>query len=205
MSSTEYPNLILSSDGSTRKKVNVQTQKTTSTGNKNSPQGTTIANYEIGSDPFKSSAPKVDVTTPKDFIEKCLQEHNNYRAKHHSPALVLNHELCKIAQAWANTIAQKDRMYHSTSGFGENIYWSTVDVDGERAVQLWYSEIKDYNWKKNESQKGTGHFTQVIWKRTKEMGVAAAKAKSGNLYVVAEYNPPGNFVGRYTENVLPAK
>lgn len=148
----------------------------------------------------------MEVTTSNDFIEKCLQEHNRFRAKHHSPALVIDRELCKIAQAWANTIAQKDRMYHSTYGYGENIYWcSHANKSGDVPVKLWYSEIKDYNWKKNESQKGTGHFTQVIWKRTKEMGVALAIAKSGNLYVVAEYNPPGNFVGKYTDNVLPEK
>lgn len=143
------------------------------------------------------------VTTPNDFIEKCLKEHNKLRAKHHSPPLTINPELCKIAQAWVNTIARKDQMSHSTAGFGENVYYSSENANGDRPVQLWYSEIKDYDWTKNVAQKGTGHFTQVIWKQSKEMGVAAAKAKSGNLYVVAEYNPPGNFANRYTENVLP--
>lgn len=154
---------------------------------------------------MKSCAPKVKVTTPNDFIELSLQEHNKYRARHHAPALVINRELCKIAQAWANTNAKEDRMYHSEFGFGENLFWSNVDYNGDKSVQRWYSEIKDYIWKINDSQKGTGHFTQLIWKKSKELGVAKATSKSGKIYVVAEYNPPGNFVGRYIENVLPEK
>lgn len=49
----------------------------------------------------------------------------------------------------------------------------------------------------------SGHFTQVVWKGTKEMGVGRATARSGNFYVVANYAPPGNMQGAFTANVLP--
>lgn len=49
----------------------------------------------------------------------------------------------------------------------------------------------------------TGHFTQVVWKESKELGVACTKAKNGNIYVVANYYPPGNYIGCYNENVPP--
>lgn len=50
---------------------------------------------------------------------------------------------------------------------------------------------------------GTGHFTQVVWKDSKELGVGCTKAKNGKIYVVANYYPPGNYIGCYVENVLP--
>jgi len=65
--------------------------------------------------------------------------------------------LCKIAQAWANTIASKGSMQHSTSGYGENIFWASSDVkDAKAAIEKWYSEIKDFDWKNLDWQKGTG-------------------------------------------------
>ncbi|KAG4071421.1 hypothetical protein HA402_011575 [Bradysia odoriphaga] len=188
------------SDGSTKQKINVKTQTTTGCKKTNS-QGKTTVNNTLP-EPSKSSAPKAEITTPNHFIQLCLREHNKYRAKHHAPALTLNRELCKIAQSWANINAKENRMYHSTIGYGENLYYCTEEVKGDHPAHRWYSEIKDYDWKKNEPQKGTGHFTQVIWKGSKEIGIAAARSKSGNFYVVAEYYPPGNYVGEYNENVL---
>lgn len=41
----------------------------------------------------------------------------------------------------------------------------------------------------------------MIWKDSKEVGMGRAKSKSGRQIIVANYNPAGNFVGRYTENV----
>lgn len=45
-----------------------------------------------------------------------------------------------------------------------------------------------------------GHFTQIIWKNTTEMGIAMAK-RDGTCVVVACYHPRGNIVGQFTENV----
>jgi len=47
----------------------------------------------------------------------------------------------------------------------------------------------------------TGHFTQIVWKNTTEMGIAMAK-RDGTCVVVACYHPRGNIVGQFTENVL---
>lgn len=49
----------------------------------------------------------------------------------------------------------------------------------------------------------TGHFTQVIWRDSTELGVGMARNRNGEVYVVCNYNPAGNFLGSFTENVLP--
>jgi Cysteine-rich secretory protein family len=55
-------------------------------------------------------------------------------------------------------------------------------------------------WKIMEN---VGHFTQVVWKSSKELGVGKAKSRSGRIYVVANYYPPGNYQGQFAQNVLP--
>jgi hypothetical protein len=48
-----------------------------------------------------------------------------------------------------------------------------------------------------------GHFSQVVWATSKEMGVGVASNRSGQIFVVACYDPAGNFLGQFRENVPP--
>ncbi|PSN37032.1 hypothetical protein C0J52_17650 [Blattella germanica] len=48
-----------------------------------------------------------------------------------------------------------------------------------------------------------GHFSQVVWRDSRELGVAVAKSRNGQIFVVANYSPPGNFIGSFAENVPP--
>ena len=66
---------------------------------------------------------------------------------------------------------------------------------------MWYDEIKDYNFNKPGFNSNTGHFTQVVWVDSVELGVAKATAKNGMQFVVARYFPPGNILGRFPDNV----
>lgn len=60
---------------------------------------------------------------------------------------------------------------------------------------MWYDEIKDYNFNNPGSFGGTGHFTQVVWAGSLEMGVAKAGEETGSQYVVARYSPPRECYG----------
>ena len=50
-----------------------------------------------------------------------------------------------------------------------------------------------------------GHFTQVVWKNSKNLGIAKARSSSGKIIVVANYEPAGNFIGQYVQNVPAPK
>uniref|UniRef100_A0A7M4F6S0 Golgi-associated plant pathogenesis-related protein 1 n=1 Tax=Crocodylus porosus TaxID=8502 RepID=A0A7M4F6S0_CROPO len=58
---------------------------------------------------------------------------------------------------------------------------------GKEVADRWYSEIKNYNFQNPGFSSGTGHFTAMIWKNTKKMGVGKATASDGSTFVVARF------------------
>jgi len=50
----------------------------------------------------------------------------------------------------------------------------------------------------------TGHFTQLVWKNSQRLGVGIAFSYDHRqVFVVAQYSPPGNYEGQYQDNVSP--
>jgi uncharacterized protein YkwD len=141
------------------------------------------------------------------FQKDILARHNELRAKHDAAPLKWSPAVEKVAQDWANTIARADSMRHrQPNKYGENIFWiSGREATGVMVADSWYDEIKDYHFNRPGFSMDTGHFTQVVWKDTKEIGCAAAKSSAGGTYVVCNYNPPGNYSGRFPGNVIKAK
>ncbi|KAF4524072.1 hypothetical protein B566_EDAN013020 [Ephemera danica] len=141
-----------------------------------------------------------------EFEIEALEAHNELRKQHGAPPLELSRELCNYANEWAIHLSEINTLEHRTEGtYGENLYvkWGTgFTVDGRTAVQSWYDEIKDYNFSEPGFGMNTGHFTQVIWKSTTEMGIAIVTEGNG-FFVVANYSPHGNMQGEFEDNVLP--
>ena len=143
------------------------------------------------------------------FCIEALQSHNKYRNLHHVPPLKLNKEICEIAQNYAENLANKNILIHSDNEYkgeslGENIFMCKgKEATGEYATKSWYDEIKTHNFN-GDFQNDTGHFTQVIWKDSKEVGFGIAKNKGGYTYVVGNYFPAGNILGRFKQNVFKA-
>merc|ERR1712136_538301 len=112
------------------------------------------------------------------------------------------------AQSWADHLAISGKMEHSKDlprlGQGENLAWFTPSSDDvtKAATDNWYMEIKAYNYNQPRFTSGTGHFTQVVWKDSTQLGVGLA-VSNGEAYVVARYYPAGNMMGRFDQNVLP--
>lgn len=143
-----------------------------------------------------------------EFEQEALKKHNDYRALHGCPPLTLNRDLCTVAQKWSDHLAATKKFEHSSdSGYGENLYSSASsgkEVSGDGATEAWYNEIKDYDFSNPGFAAGTGHFTQVIWKGTTEVGIGAATYEDGgwtHIVVTANYSPAGNLIGAFEENV----
>ncbi|XP_060766785.1 Golgi-associated plant pathogenesis-related protein 1 isoform X2 [Neoarius graeffei] len=143
------------------------------------------------------------------FKAKFHAKHNEYREKHGVPALTLSDDLCSSAQAWADHLLSTKCLQHSNTNNGENLYYFQSSVPkkltGEEPVDSWYNEIKDYDFAAPGFQSNTGHFTQVVWKSTEEVGVGLA-TDGKTVFVVGQYKPAGNIsnAGFFNDNVLPA-
>ena len=133
------------------------------------------------------------------FVLAAVKKHNIYRACHNAQPLLPNCEIMDISQEYAEIMPSG----HSGTEFhdqwmGENLYWITGGYpNGESAVDAWYSEISDYDFNTHTSKGGkVGHFTQLIWKSSKEIGVGYYCENMSNTVkccIVANYFPGGNY------------
>lgn len=140
------------------------------------------------------------------FGKEALEAHNKFRKAHQSPAFVWSSALASDADAWAKKIAREGRLCHDDTSDGENVFMVCGrEIDGSDPVNSWYSEVKDYDFSKQGYQTNTGHFSQVVWKGSKQLGIGKAKSADGKVFVVGRYRPAGNMMRAFKENVFPSK
>jgi uncharacterized protein YkwD len=125
-----------------------------------------------------------------------LAEHNRVRTRAGVPELAWSEDLARAAQAWADTLIAEQRFEHQPNGkYGENLYRVTGRrVRPQRVVATWASEAADFDREANRCQSVCGHYTQIVWRTTTEVGCAVARGGSREVWV-CEYAPPGNYRG----------
>ena len=136
---------------------------------------------------------------------------NVYRARHQAPDLAWAGEIATISQQWADYLLANKLFQHSTNTakYGENLayykgYGKDVMVLLKKAVDDWYKEVTAYDYNKAVFSSATGHFTCLVWKSSTTYGMGIAiNASTGEVDVVMNTYPPGNYVGQFKENVLP--
>lgn len=140
--------------------------------------------------------------TGNDNASILLAAHNNKRALHKdTPALTWSSELQSYAQNYADNYDCSGNLIHSGGPYGENL---ALGYGIEGAVQAWYDEIADYDFANPGFSENAGHFTQLVWKSSTQVG-CAIKTCGGSWgdYVICSYNPAGNFIGDFPNNVMP--
>ncbi|MFA7687421.1 MAG: CAP domain-containing protein [Moheibacter sp.] len=134
-------------------------------------------------------------------VEQVLEIHNQARSEVGVEALQWSDELAAYAQEWADSLAGSGcQMNHRTdSDKGENLYWTSrvSETTPTDAVHGWYSEKQGFNNEEINADNiyAIGHYTQMVWKDTREVGMGMAVCKNGGAIVVANYDPPGNYLG----------
>ncbi|KAL1431969.1 hypothetical protein MTO96_013722 [Rhipicephalus appendiculatus] len=134
-----------------------------------------------------------------------LKRHNHYRRLHGVPPLRKDEKLNRIAQGWAQHMADIGDIAHlDKKGIGENVYSGSSGHPSSTAkgiVDFWYSEICTYYYPNLMPQGMTGHYTQIVWKATRRIGTGFARGSNGDVYVASFYAPGGNWPGGHQENV----
>merc|ERR1712055_649576 len=116
--------------------------------------------------------------------------------------MVWSSELEKIAQSWADNCEFK----HNKNR-GENIGWSAnsriqdktaVENEALAMIPRFYDEVVKFNSKNInpfEYTKSTGHYTQLVWADTDEVGCGLVYYKNGRMnevFLVCNYKVAGN-------------
>lgn len=141
----------------------------------------------------------------------CMNQVNLYRAIHSVANVTYSSRLAEMAQTWATHMASNDIFMHASSKYGENLAMMGSNVSPspslcKTAVDRWYAESKVYDYSNPAFTSNAGHFTQLIWNDTQNIGIGIATSpKTGMMYIAMWYDPPGNVYGRFTLNVFPPK
>lgn len=181
---------------------------TTSTSSSSSSSSSTTSSTSTTS----SDYPQVTVPPlpqPFNFERTYLAAHNRFRALFQdTPPLVWNKDLESIAQKLADNYKCNSNLVHSQSTYhnkplGENLAYG-FDFERAAAVTAWFNEITDYDWSKPGFSHATGHFTQLVWADTTDVGCGYKNCENSNgYYIVCEYAPAGNWVYENDPSMTP--
>lgn len=133
-----------------------------------------------------------------------VKQHNYHRAAVGVQAVKWSNEVAAHAQEWANHLANSSCSlnHRKKNKYGENLFWGYgQDYSPSYVSDYWAREKKDWHGGKITMQNFSkaGHYTQMIWYSTTEIGCGQAVCSDGSLIVVCNYNPPGNMIGRNPE------
>ena len=136
-----------------------------------------------------------------------IAAHNQWRSKTGVPGLKWSAELAEAAHEWAAHLAESTcTPGHSNGKYGENVYMASPvtssdgstkmqDITVQNVVDAWGNEIKDYDHEDNTCHFVCGHYTQVVWKTTTEVGCGMATCEDNSQIWICQYTPAGNMVG----------
>ncbi|MEG4960463.1 MULTISPECIES: CAP family protein [unclassified Microcoleus] len=144
-------------------------------------------------------------TTNQDSMaEEILNAHNQYRAEVGVPPLKWSDTLASHAQEWADYLASLGgTLQHSqNTGEGENLWMGSSGYFSYTQMIETFGNEKQYfiggifpDVSSTGKWQDVGHYTQVVWRDTTEVGCAIASA-NGNDILVCRYSPPANFQGQ---------
>lgn len=140
--------------------------------------------------------------------------HNYWRSQVRTPKLKWSPTIAGIAQMYADELraAHACKPLHSQGmDLGENLFWASPlsysdgasDVQAVTPTQVidsWGIEKADYNTNTNTNTcaagKVCGHYTQIVWESTTEIGCGKAVCRDNSQIWVCNYHPAGNIIGR---------
>ena len=153
----------------------------------------------FGQDTINNTGSKMGAEDAKEIVN----QHNKARSEVAAQPLTWSTVLAAHAQEWADSLAANGcKLKHRPAPrYGENIYWSSSSQSFKpvSASLAWYSEKEKYTYSKvgEGAWQSTLHYTQMVWKNTKEVGAGMAVCPNGSVIVVANYNPAGNYSGEH--------
>jgi len=144
---------------------------------------------------------------PATFDERILAAHNQERLELGLEPLSWNPALAVDAQHWADYLASSGQFEHAPENpyapEGENLWAGTKGYYAPEArVDAWIREKQFFRlgvFPDNSTTgkvEDVGHYTQLIWRATTEVGCAQATS-AGEDILVCRYAEAGNYRGEW--------
>ena len=151
--------------------------------------------------PAQAEAPGIRADS---FEGRLLAAHNAERARLGFVPLSWNPQLAAQAEEWARDLARRGAFEHAQQryGAGENLWMgSSGFFSPEAMVGAFINERRFFRAGRFPDVSTTGrwtdvgHFTQLIWPATRELGCARTSSKGRDI-LVCRYFPAGNVYGQ---------
>jgi len=156
---------------------------------------------------------------PTTYEEIVVYHHNIHRANHSADAITWSDSLASSAAEVAASCVYAHNVTAAGGGYGQNIA-AGVESNNVSAIitDLFYNgEVNYFNGLYGEAQPDMtnfehwGHFSQIVWKGTSQVGCATQDCTSGGLanvgsdvapyFTVCNYEAPGNYANEYGANI----
>ncbi|WP_421847645.1 CAP domain-containing protein [Novosphingobium sp.] len=151
-------------------------------------------------------AAQVTVTPTEAVAARLLAAHNAERERLGLKPLVWSAKLADHAKKWAQTLAVSNMFEHAPvgadGGEGENLWYGTKDdYSPEEMIGFFIEENKQFkrgvfpDVSTTGVWEDVGHYTQMVWKDTREVGCTVASNPVRD-FLVCRYSPAGNVMGQ---------
>ena len=179
------------------------------TTDKNNKVETTDKNNKVTTTDKNNKVTTTDKGLLGETKDLMIKLHNKVRAKNGATPLKWNNDLALGAQKWVDYLKNTEGciMRHPTSSqlerntylnndtWGQNIaLFKGTNGSPDECFKGWVTdECKKYNPSNpsDETKGHVGHYTQIVWKGTTEVGCAKSSCGNETLWA-CNYNPAGN-------------
>jgi pathogenesis-related protein 1 len=123
--------------------------------------------------------------SPASLSQAMLAAHNAVRSRVGVPPLVWSDQLAEVAQDWADhLIGTGDFCHRPDNSYGENLYSiSGGTASPAQVVSYWAGEVCGYDLRSNTCAGVCGHYTQIVWEKTRAVGCAVATDRRREVWV----------------------
>lgn len=139
-------------------------------------------------------------------VHNCARKTVLPRATPNLGVLRWNATIAAAAQAYANNCLYQ---HNTSTPYGENLYAGAVSSGFPANVEIaaandWAAEFTSYNYAANSCSGVCGHYTQMVWRTTTEVGCGIRQCTANSPFqppftnwtlVVCNYSPAGNIGG----------
>ena len=151
---------------------------------------------------------EIDKYTNNNNLEKIyntiLKIHNDIRQKNKHEKIKLNDKLTQIAQKTADNFDILEETNFQIKNYNNKplgINYEKFNDDNLKIKDICEKWIMEGNKKQIKNFSKIKHFTQIVWKNTKEIGIGYSELNNKEKILVILYYPAGNIFEEFDKNI----